>query len=104
MIDYTVVQTFDIVAEPLPTTGQDLRVWMKAEGLGVENSQYQAPERFWEDDYLYPLQHSAGLEPEMGDELTKRLQTGRSAFFRVTCFPQQLEAVGFTRQKTIYVP
>jgi hypothetical protein len=56
-----------------------------------------------EDRYLYHLQHTAGLEPEAAAEITALLEGGTITNFEVTCFTEQLHAVGFISPKASFL-
>jgi hypothetical protein len=95
MIDYSILQVFEIIATPVSNDG-DLRVSMTAVLADVPDSpMYYAGAGLWEDNYLYHLQHTAGLEPELAAKATERLNSGTFVRFRVTCFPEELQNVGF---------
>jgi hypothetical protein len=95
MMDYRVIQEFEVTVNPVSNDG-DLRVNMTAVLADAPDSpMYYANTGLWEDNYLYHLQHAAGLESKSAAKATEQLNSGNSTKFRVTCFPEQLEIIGF---------
>lgn len=94
-MDYRIIQEFEVTVNPVSNDGA-LRVNMTAVLADAPGSpMYYASAELWEDNYLYHLQHAAGLESEPAAKATEQLNLGNSTRFRVICFPEQLESIGF---------